>query len=122
MGTKLDWFLGLFSRDGFRPAVPVKEVDPVFDALAIDHTCPDCGGEEFNMGPQGGMSQHIKCSNVECGSEFCVAPFEDGEFLDTPMVARRTNRSEAESISVWGRGYGNLHYAAQPEPANLPAV
>ena len=88
------------------PALPP---DPVFEALAVRHVCPDCGGDKFNMGPSGGMSQNIKCSNMECGSEFCVAPFEDGQFYGEPFFAKRTNRSEEDSISLWGRGYGKLH-------------
>lgn len=84
-------------------------LDPVFEALANRHACPDCGGTEFNMGPQGSMSQNIKCSNPECGSEFCAAPFEDGKWLGVPFVAERTNRSEPDSIAVWGHGYGPRH-------------
>lgn len=89
------------------PPVPF---DPVFDAVAVRHVCPDCNGDKFTMGPSGGMSQNIKCSNLECGSEFCVAPFEDGQFYGEPFFAKRTDRSEEESISLYGRGYGKLHF------------
>lgn len=88
---------------------PIVNANPVFEALANRHVCPDCGGDSFSMGPQGGMSQNIKCSNLECGSEFSVAPFEDGQWLGTPIMVERTNRSETDSIAVWGRGYGKLH-------------
>ncbi len=89
------------------------KLDPVFHALAVDHVCPDCAGAEFNMGPQGGMSQNIKCANPDCGSEFCVAPFEDGRFLGEPFLVQRTDRPEAESVAIWGRGYGPLHAKAE---------
>jgi len=37
-------------------------------------TCPDCGGLSFYPGPEGGLSQNLKC--VTCGSSFNVcAPF-----------------------------------------------
>ena len=68
----------------FRKKAPV---DPVFEAIAVKHCCPDCGGEEFLMGPRGGLSQNIKCGG--CGSEFNVAPFEDGQFVGQPMLAER---------------------------------
>ncbi len=63
--------------------------DPVFEALAVKHICPDCGGAEFLMGPQGGASQNVKCANDKCGSKFNLAPFEDGKWFDTPMIAER---------------------------------
>jgi len=88
------------------PALPP---DPILEALGTLHICPDCKGNTFIMGPQGGMSQNIKCENRECGSEFSVAPFEDGQWLDVPMMAKRTNRSEADSISLYGFGYGRFH-------------
>jgi hypothetical protein len=103
---------GLFEKKKKAMRIGPKPEDPVFHALAVDHKCPDCCGEKFNMGPQGGASQNIKCSNPECGSEFCVGPFEDGQWLDTPFLAKRTNRSEADSISLWGRGYGPKHPTA----------
>lgn len=33
--------------------------------------CPDCDGEEFLGGPEGGICQNIKCEG--CGSKFNVA-------------------------------------------------
>src|SRR5580658_4863552 len=95
-----------------RTGAPIpKPNDAVFDAIANRHVCPDCGGDKFTTGPSGGMSQNIKCSNLECGSEFCVAPFEDG-WLGEPMFVKRTNRSEADSVTFYGRGYGKLHPTA----------
>lgn len=88
------------------------EERPVVRALAFDHICPDCGGDSFTMGPQCGMSQNIKCSNLECGSEFTVAPFEDGHWLGVPMMAERTDRSEQDAVSIYGRGYGAKHATA----------
>src|SRR5271154_985542 len=87
-------FLETLADMGFRDklekmgAIPRREVvtttgrkplaDPLLDAIGNRHVCPDCGGNKFTMGPSGGMSQNIKCSNLECGSEFCAAPFENG--------------------------------------------
>jgi ribosomal protein S27AE len=34
--------------------------------------CPDCGGDRFLAGPEGGMNQNIKCAG--CGSKFNVCP------------------------------------------------
>jgi hypothetical protein len=39
------------------------------------------------MGPKGGMGQNIQCS--DCGSEFNLAPFEDGQWLGEPFMAER---------------------------------
>lgn len=74
---------------GFEFGKPKPSVDPVFDAIANRHVCPDCGSDKFHMGPQGGMCQNIKCANKACGSEFNVAPFEDGQFLDVPFLVER---------------------------------
>jgi len=62
-------------------------VDPVFDAIANRHVCPDCNNDTFFQGRRGGLSQNIKCS--KCGSEFNVAPFEDGQFLGEPFLVER---------------------------------
>lgn len=37
-------------------------------------TCPDCGSNDFYMGPRGGMAMNIGCANDMCGSWFntCV--------------------------------------------------
>jgi len=32
--------------------------------------CPDCGGDKFLKGPEGGNCINFKCANPECGSEF----------------------------------------------------
>ena len=83
-------------------------VDPLTYALYNQHSCPDCGQDRFTMGSQGGACQNIKCANPECGSEFNVAPFEDGQWLDAPFLVQRVNRTEEESVA-YGRGYGSLH-------------
>ena len=69
------------------PFKPKQVVDPVFEALANQHVCPDCKGDKFLMGPQGGMGQNVKCEG--CGSEFNLAPFEDGQWLVAPFIAER---------------------------------
>ena len=43
----------------------------ILESLNINR-CPDCGGEKFLAGPEGGLSQNIKCAN--CGSEFNYCP------------------------------------------------
>ena len=88
-------------------------VDPLTDTLYNRKACPDCGGIVFLMGPQGGFSQNIKCDNAECGSEFCVGPFEDGTWFGEPMLIQRTNRTDADSVAIYGRGYGKLHPVAE---------
>jgi DNA-directed RNA polymerase subunit RPC12/RpoP len=35
--------------------------------------CSDCGSKNFYGGPEGGLSQNVKC--VDCGSEFNVTWF-----------------------------------------------
>jgi hypothetical protein len=84
-------------------------VDPLVYALYNQHACPDCNGDKFTMGPQGGGCQNIKCSNLDCGSEFNVSPFDDGQWLDTPFIVERIDRSESDSKAIYGRGYGKLH-------------
>jgi hypothetical protein len=66
---------------------PVVPYDPVFDALANRHICPDCKHDSFLMGPKGGMGQNVKCE--DCGSEFNLAPFEDGQWCGEPFIAER---------------------------------
>lgn len=93
----------------WNPFKKKEPVDPLIDALYNRHVCPDCGGDTFSMGPQGGMCQNIKCCNPDCGSEFNLAPFEDGQWLDSVFICDRVNRSEQESMAIYGRGYGRLH-------------
>jgi hypothetical protein len=76
-------------------------VDPLIQALAYDRICPDCKGSTFTMGPKGGMSQNIKCTNPQCGAEFCVAPFEDA-WIGPPMYVERTNRTPEMSKAIYG--------------------
>ena len=96
----------LFDRKDKVPKTPEGLDDALYQALYVRHECPDCSGEKFTMGPQGGMCQNIKCANDQCGSEFNLAPFEDGQWLDTPFFIDRTKRSETDSKAVYGRGYG----------------
>jgi hypothetical protein len=96
------------------PKKIAEPVDPLIYALYNSHMCPDCDCDKFTMGPQGGMCQNIKCANPDCGSEFNVAPFEDGQWLDTPFLAKRIDRSESESMAIYGRGYGKLHPTEAP--------
>lgn len=74
----------LFSRK------PLTASEIVFRSLTRRDgaECPDCHGDMFLMGPQGGCAQNIKCANKECGSEFNVAPF-DGGWCGAPMIAAR---------------------------------
>jgi hypothetical protein len=48
--------------------------------------CPDCGGEEFLTGPQGGLSQNVMCG--KCDAKFNLAPFDNG-WLGKPFIAER---------------------------------
>jgi hypothetical protein len=41
-----------------------------------NNTCPDCGGSSFGSGPEGGMSQNIRCENAECGSQYNIATIQ----------------------------------------------
>lgn len=39
-------------------------------------SCPDCGGNEFQEGPRGGLSQNVRCSNMVCSAEFNLTFFQ----------------------------------------------
>ena len=47
--------------------------------------CPECSGEEFQLGPRGGLSQNIRC---RCGHCLNVFRFPDGRWwvqdIDAP--------------------------------------
>ena len=79
------------TREEFHP-------DSVFAALSKGK-CPDCASAEFLMGPRGGAAQNVKCAG--CGSEFNLAPFEDGKWLGEPLFAERI--SEARKNAAEGR-------------------
>jgi hypothetical protein len=51
-----------------------REYDPDLAESIKEDKCPDCGGEGFLKGPEGGMSSNIMCANPECGSRFNVCP------------------------------------------------
>lgn len=36
--------------------------------------CPDCSNDSFEEGPEAGLAMNIRCSNINCHSEFNVAP------------------------------------------------
>ncbi len=36
-----------------------------------DLKCPECGGEEFQLGPRGGAARNIRC---RCGHRLSVTP------------------------------------------------
>lgn len=68
-------------------------------ALNIEGLCPYCAGEQFIIGPRGGLAVNIKC--VRCGVKwwFCppFTPHEidnDDAFYtdDTPVVLRDWQR------------------------------
>lgn len=53
-----------------KPEMTIEEKATLFEK----GICPDCGGVSFYQGPEGGMSQNIKC--ITCGNKFNVcAPF-----------------------------------------------
>lgn len=51
--------------------------------------CPDCGGQEFLRGPEGGCSTNIKCKR--CGSEFNICP---------PHFAQRIKDSRPDPMKL----------------------
>jgi hypothetical protein len=53
--------------DGHKPS----DVSELLDALNSGH-CPDCENEKFLLGPEGGLTQNIKCS--KCGNRFNYCP------------------------------------------------
>lgn len=67
------------------PSIP----EDLWNAIWINKKCPDCGSQEFFMGPQGGLCQNVMCANKECGKKFNLAPFEDGTWLDVPFLIDR---------------------------------
>lgn len=38
----------------------------------LDGKCPDCCGEHFLAGPEGGLTQNVECA--DCGARFNVCP------------------------------------------------
>ena len=42
-----------------------------YDDFRENPRCPKCGGDEFMIGPRGGLAFMIKC---RCGQEFTVYP------------------------------------------------
>lgn len=39
--------------------------------------CPECGGEEFQLGPRGGNARNIRC---KCGHRLNVCRLPDGRW------------------------------------------
>lgn len=54
--------------------------------FAKNHTCPDCGGEKFYDGPQGGMSVNIKCATEGCDSWFNMCIIHGGYILQFDRI------------------------------------
>jgi hypothetical protein len=46
--------------------------DQTLLSLLVDSTCPDCGGDSFLRGPEGGLCTNIKCAH--CGACFNFCP------------------------------------------------
>jgi hypothetical protein len=51
------------SKDGEKLT---KEEEKVFATFG----CPDCGTDDLQEGPHGGLSVNYQCPNEECGSRF----------------------------------------------------
>lgn len=66
------------------PSIP----EDLWNAIWINHKCPDCGNMEFFMGPHGSMCQNIMCANSKCGSKFNLAPFDD-QWCGSPFIMER---------------------------------
>lgn len=56
--------------------IPVSHTDErkLYGQVAEQNRCPDCGGEGFYAGPEGGMSINVHCANRACRSAFNVTP------------------------------------------------
>lgn len=90
-------FSALFSALRRGPLRSKEPVDPILESMRKG-ICPDCGGTTFFMGPHGGMSQNVECSNKSCGSRFNLAPFEDG-WLGTAILAERIGKRESATTN-----------------------
>jgi hypothetical protein len=58
-------------------------IEPLTDkeVAALDAgKCPDCGEENFYLGPQGGMNTNIECANKNCMARFNVVLGMAGSF------------------------------------------
>lgn len=50
--------------------------------IVKDLKCPECGGEEFQLGPRGGASRNIRC---RCGTILNICALPDGRFWITDI-------------------------------------
>jgi Zn finger protein HypA/HybF involved in hydrogenase expression len=55
-----------FHLHAFRNAIG-DEVSSLFP-INLNKGCPDCGGNEFRVGPRGGMNRNVEC--IACESRF----------------------------------------------------
>ncbi len=64
--------------------------------------CPDCQGELFIHGPEGGMSMNIRCAT--CGTKFCfMGPFTPMR-IDNEDFLYHGKPGTLEEITGW-QGY-----------------
>lgn len=53
--------------------MPPTDADHVRDALRR-LVCPDCGCQDFQAGPRGGLAMNIRCANPLCAHYFNIGP------------------------------------------------
>ena len=60
-----------FFRRKLKSQPLIDPIDPITQSFRKGK-CPDCGGDEFFEGPQGGLCQNFKCATPTCGSRFNI--------------------------------------------------
>ena len=80
-------------------ATAVEAPKTLRDSLQ-DGVCPDCGGDQWYLSPQGGAAQNIECGRVDCGSKFNLAPMDDGVIYGQLMLAERISEPKPKASTA----------------------
>lgn len=73
-------------------------IEPGLESLE-NHRCPDCGGDHFWLGPSGGFSVNIECS--QCGARFNVCHVGPADNLRMILAQRIANNGEWPDRGDW---------------------
>lgn len=73
----LDFIKKIFLRPRDRERILETDEGKLFQKVALEDICPDCGNVGFYEGPRGGINVNLFCTNRDCRSGFNVAYFDD---------------------------------------------